>query len=194
MKRNEQGTWLKRYCCIVPHMFLYYFDNETAENPVGIIDLQYYTSADIQAGNILKLSTSESVKARSFFFQIDDPSILSEWIGCIHRERYGVIRDERDAYQQLQDHFSSQMEFSMKMMEENSTEKEKMLQETNNLQRTIESSLMCIKSSLEILGVWIFCVVASLYRYIREVIDIFYLRSFFTCVFDYLLSIGISEQ
>jgi hypothetical protein len=28
IKRNEQHVWQKRWCCVVPHMFLYYFDGE----------------------------------------------------------------------------------------------------------------------------------------------------------------------
>jgi hypothetical protein len=154
MKRNEQGVWQKRFCCMVPHMFFYYFDNDASENPAGIIDLEYYTNADIQNGNILKLSTPDSIKARSFYFQMDDQTIISEWIASILREKYSVIKDERDAYQQLQDHFSSQMEFSSKMIEDNSNEKEKMTLETTNLQRSIEASLIHIQSALEILGVY----------------------------------------
>jgi hypothetical protein len=63
-KRNEQGIWQRRYCCMVPHMFLYYFDNETAESPRGIIDLEYFTDVDIQSENILKLSTPPYINSR----------------------------------------------------------------------------------------------------------------------------------
>ena len=37
-KRNEQHVWQARWCCVVPHMFLYYFDADAAivmENDVG---------------------------------------------------------------------------------------------------------------------------------------------------------------
>lgn len=27
------GVWQKRFCCLVPHMFLYYFENDVAESP-----------------------------------------------------------------------------------------------------------------------------------------------------------------
>ena len=43
MKRNEQGVWQKRYVCLVPHLFLYYFDSDQSETPRGVIDLEYFT-------------------------------------------------------------------------------------------------------------------------------------------------------
>ena len=38
-KRNESNVWSRRFCCVVPHTFLYYFDDEDGTQPVGIIDL-----------------------------------------------------------------------------------------------------------------------------------------------------------
>lgn len=65
---------------------------------------------DIQNGNVLKISPASHVHAsRGFFFQIDDATEMSDWMGSLHRDRYTTVRDERDAYQQLQDQFSSQM-------------------------------------------------------------------------------------
>lgn len=34
LKKNEQGAWQRRYCCLVPHTFLYYFESKDAE--VGV--------------------------------------------------------------------------------------------------------------------------------------------------------------
>ncbi|CAN0412303.1 unnamed protein product, partial [Hapterophycus canaliculatus] len=31
LKKNEQGAWQRRYCCLVPHTFLYYFESKDAE-------------------------------------------------------------------------------------------------------------------------------------------------------------------
>lgn len=42
-KKNEQGTFHRRYCVLVPHLFLYYYENETSDTPRGIIDLDFYT-------------------------------------------------------------------------------------------------------------------------------------------------------
>jgi hypothetical protein len=55
MKRNEQGVWNKKLLCTIPHMFLYYFDSETADAPRGIIDLYYYTDYEVEDGNVLIL-------------------------------------------------------------------------------------------------------------------------------------------
>ena len=30
-KRNEQHVWQSRWCCVVPHMFLYYFDADIGQ-------------------------------------------------------------------------------------------------------------------------------------------------------------------
>ena len=56
MKRNEQGVWNKKMMAIVPHMFMYYFDNDTADFPRGVIDLHYYTDFEVENGNILIIS------------------------------------------------------------------------------------------------------------------------------------------
>ncbi|CAN0100144.1 unnamed protein product, partial [Phaeothamnion confervicola] len=31
VKRNEQRLWQPRFCCIVPHTFLYYFESPDSE-------------------------------------------------------------------------------------------------------------------------------------------------------------------
>jgi hypothetical protein len=69
IKRNEQGVWQKRLFCIVPHTLLYYYDNEHAESPRGVIDLHYYTIISIegQEQNILKLTAPEETGLRFVF-------------------------------------------------------------------------------------------------------------------------------
>ncbi len=61
LKRNEQGVYHKKLICTVPHMFLYYFDNETSDNPRGVIDLHYYNDITVEGDlkNIVKLSAPE---------------------------------------------------------------------------------------------------------------------------------------
>ncbi len=59
LKRNEQGHWQKRFLCIVPHTFLYYFDNEMAESPRGVIDLELYHHIIRDENQGLKLSISD---------------------------------------------------------------------------------------------------------------------------------------
>lgn len=51
-------------------MFLYYFDNDTADSPRGIIDLEYFTNLDIQNENVLRISTPSGVSARFYCHMI----------------------------------------------------------------------------------------------------------------------------
>ncbi|CAN0169949.1 unnamed protein product, partial [Ectocarpus fasciculatus] len=46
-KKNKQGAWQRRYCCLVPHTFLYYFESKDAEVPRGVIDLDPYTNIGV---------------------------------------------------------------------------------------------------------------------------------------------------
>jgi hypothetical protein len=65
-KRNEQGNWQKRFVCVVPHMFLYYFDNEFSEAPRGVIDLELYTNV-LRDEGVLKLTTAEESHILRYF-------------------------------------------------------------------------------------------------------------------------------
>jgi hypothetical protein len=161
--------WQKRYCCLVPHMFLYYYDADTAESPRGIIDLEYFTDVDIQNENVLKISTppgvssrsihlshtlpSPLISSRSFFFQIDDPLVMSQWMASLHRDRYMVVREERNAYQELQEQFSGQMDFTSKMLEEKSAEKDRLAQEISQGQKLLENLVISFRSILGVLAV-----------------------------------------
>lgn len=73
-------------------------------------------------------------------------------MGAIHRDRYMVVRDERDAYQQLQDQFSGQMDFTTKMMEENGIEKERMMAEISQIQFQLNSALRSLHATLQVLA------------------------------------------
>jgi hypothetical protein len=70
-------------------------------------------------------------------------------MGAIHRDRYGVVRDERDAYQQLQDQFSGQMDFTTKMMEENGIEKERMMGEIAQIQLQLNAAVRALHGALQ---------------------------------------------
>jgi hypothetical protein len=90
---------------------------------------------------------------RSFFFQIDDPLVMSQWMASLHRDRYMVVRDERDAYQELQDQFSGQMDFTSKMLEEKSAEKDRLAQEISQGQKLLENLVTSFRSILGVLTV-----------------------------------------
>lgn len=65
-KRNEQGTWQKRFICLVPHTFLYYYDNDTSDNPRGIIDMELYTNLSVEghSNDTIKMSTLDETSQR----------------------------------------------------------------------------------------------------------------------------------
>lgn len=61
------GTYQKRFVCIVPHMFLYYYDVDSNNNsnnsaPRGVIDLQYFNKVKLEGPNrnILKLESDHT--------------------------------------------------------------------------------------------------------------------------------------
>ncbi len=57
LKKNEQGSWQKRFICLVPHTFLYYFEGENADTPRGVIDMELLTQCTVEENHVLKLST-----------------------------------------------------------------------------------------------------------------------------------------
>ncbi|KAJ8603622.1 hypothetical protein CTAYLR_004865 [Chrysophaeum taylorii] len=108
-KRNEQHSWQRRFCALVPQSLLYYFEDEGSDTPRGIIDLEYYTDITAQPNNVVKMSAPES-SHRTFYFQADSEEEMNSWMSALVRERYFVLRDERDAYQELQYDFQAQSE------------------------------------------------------------------------------------
>ncbi len=110
MKRTDQGTWQKRFAALVPHTFLYLFDNEYAEGPHEVLDMDIYTNITTSDDNVLILSPKDDIPLRQYYFQLDDYQALDNWVNSIHNGRFAVLRDERDAYQQLQVGFGGQIE------------------------------------------------------------------------------------
>mmetsp|Transcript_2362 Transcript_2362/g.7285 ORF Transcript_2362/g.7285 Transcript_2362/m.7285 type:complete len:566 (-) Transcript_2362:91-1788(-) len=106
-KRNEQHSWQRRFCALVPQSFLYYFEDESADSPRGIIDLEFYTDISAQPNNVVKLATADG-SHRTFYFQADSEEEMNAWLSALIRERYFHVRDERDAYQELQKDFQAQ--------------------------------------------------------------------------------------
>lgn len=155
LKRNEQGVWQKRFICTVPHTFLYYYDNDYSESPRGIIDLELFTQIALEGNdyNILKISPPSDSTLRSFYFQDEDQNILSEWITSLHRDRFGVVRDERDAYQQLQDQFTGQMNTATEKMSSSTQDRNRMHSELEDANKRAEESLYIMKKILIRFGV-----------------------------------------
>jgi Flp pilus assembly protein TadB len=51
---------------------------------------------------------------------------MNEWIAHLHRDRYEIIRDERDAYIQLQDQVSGEIHEATKQMESSVQDREQL--------------------------------------------------------------------
>lgn len=107
---------------------------------------------------LLQPSHSHSLNLclRGFYFQIDDPQVMSQWMASMHRDRYMVVRDERDAYQQLQDQFSGQMDFLSKMNEDCNAEKDRLTQEVSKNQKLLDSLVNSIQQIFQTISVHFF--------------------------------------
>eukprot|EP00752_Nemacystus_decipiens_P003650 g3364.t1 len=174
LKRNEQRAWQRRYCCLVPHTFLYYFESKDSEVPRGVIDLDPYTDIEVDqtTGAIVLGPGSDAAAARQglrkFYLRPEDRpatmaaaaaaatatgngegdgdlgqywvprrrsggggeggEALGEWLSGFHRERYKVVRDERDAYMNLQEEYMAQMQDTTSAMSEAESERGRVLQ------------------------------------------------------------------
>lgn len=168
IKRNEQNVWQRRWCCVVPHSFLYYFEAEPIEaaaaaaaaagndyplspiaeggelnygisengykspgngstqnysntQPVGIIDLECYTTVDRSSMDDLVLElTGDSVTnpdLRSFFFQGESPEDCEHWTKAFLSDRHSALKDEREAYKQICENFPLQLMHCSDMMD-----------------------------------------------------------------------------
>lgn len=154
LKMNEQGQFHRRFICVVPHMFLYYFDNEMADNPRGIIDLELFTKVEIEPDNeTIKLSTQDDIGLRPYYLQLKDTNLLSEWVASLLRDRYNIIKEERDAYRQLQDHFTGEMEVSNRQAKTSSQDMERLYQDVLIARKETEDAIRYISTALSIIGI-----------------------------------------
>lgn len=63
------------------------------------------------------------------------------------------MRDERDAYQQLQEQFSGQMDMTAKMMETNKQESERSQHEIAKLKKTLDELTTTLQDTLKLCDV-----------------------------------------
>ena len=167
IKRNEQHVWQRRWCCVVPHSFLYYFEAEPIEaaaaklnpisekeeslasghghyessngvpppstthghshsnqQPVGIIDLECYTTVErssLDDDTLILELTGDAITnpdLRSFFFQGECEEDCERWTKAFLSDRHSALKDEREAYRQVCESFPLQLMHCSKMMDE----------------------------------------------------------------------------
>ena len=118
-KRDEQHQWRRRFCVLAPQAFLYYFEDSSADAPRGVIDLE---GADVSVGdgNVVHIVTpgTHDAEGRRFYFQADSADDAAAWVSALVRERYFNVRDERDAYRDLQHDLSAQAAASRDLLDE----------------------------------------------------------------------------
>ena len=118
-KRDEQHQWRRRFCVLAPQAFLYYFEDSSADAPRGVIDLE---GADVSVGdgNVVHIVTpgTHDTEGRRFYFQADSADDAAAWVSALVRERYFNVRDERDAYRDLQHDLSAQAAASRDALDE----------------------------------------------------------------------------
>jgi len=152
LKKNEQGNWQKRFVCTVPHLFLYYYDMDKSETPRGIIDLYYYTKMSQVGSNVLKLE-GQSSAIREFFFQFNDASAMNDWMSDLYNDRYENIRAQRDAYKEMQDNFSGQMNDTARTLESSQRDTERMSLDIAEARRSAEEATGVVMDALTQLNV-----------------------------------------
>jgi hypothetical protein len=82
----------------------------------------------------------------------------------MQRERYAVVRDERDAYQQLQDQFSSQLDTAFQMVDSSTQEKERLQIEVRQAKKDIDDAKFFIKKIGTVVGVSIMSCFADFFK------------------------------
>ncbi|KAG5184318.1 hypothetical protein JKP88DRAFT_277091 [Tribonema minus] len=110
LKRNEQRVWQPRFCVMVPHTYLYYFESENSAAPRGIIDLEPYSEIAAQQNDssvvVLAPANDGGAGLRTFYFRAERAEGGQRWVSALRRERYAAVRAERDAYAGLQSEFA----------------------------------------------------------------------------------------
>ena len=79
--------------------------------------------------------------------------MINDWMSSILRDRYDVVRDERDAYRNMQDQFSYQIENLMKVNNAKTCEIEYLNLQLQNKEKEIEDITTAIENISKLLNV-----------------------------------------
>lgn len=90
VKRNEQHVWQRRWCCVVPHMFLYYFEAEPEREDACD---EYETKIGFSGGGVY----------RSDEIIVENQDVLNEAVKNGYNRSNGAVRSsspfgKRDTY------------------------------------------------------------------------------------------------
>jgi hypothetical protein len=123
LKRNAQHVWQSRWCCVVPHLFLYEFEGHPKlapptdqSAPAGILDLECYTTvlrnADHNNDLVLELTGDESINPdlpRVNFCALTEKEGV-EWTQAILNHRHSSLVDAKEAYREVLDGSTQQLQ------------------------------------------------------------------------------------
>jgi len=85
--------------------------NNSSGGPVGIIDLECYTNIHETNHSLLELTgDKDDPELRAFYFCVPPDTSVDEWRNALLQDRHGQLRDEVEAYKQVCDGFSEQLQ------------------------------------------------------------------------------------
>ena len=98
-------------------------------------------------------SCSADLPLRAFYFQADSEDERNAWMSVLSRERFFVVRDERDAYQELQQDFQAQSAEVATMMAGVHAEKETAQHRLDDAERESGEATAQLRALVTNLGV-----------------------------------------
>lgn len=91
--------------------------------------------------------------ARSYYFQSEDEEEVESWRDCLIRERFDYLRDEREAFNQLNTEFTEHMNKASMKIETATLDKERMERNVVEANEEKGEAVHCLTSILVRLGV-----------------------------------------
>ena len=88
---------------------------------------------------------------RKYYFRFDEENVVNDWISAVKRDRFQLVKDERDAYQALQEQFSGQINASANIQEAMERDKERLLLEVAETRKQAEDVVITIQRLLHFL-------------------------------------------
>lgn len=90
---------------------------------------------------------------RAFYFENEDKQTLEEWAQSILSERYSVVKDERNAYQSMQEQAIDMLDSATRIKRQSYLEKEAVEREWTQSMKTNVEALAMLQDMLVIVGV-----------------------------------------